>query len=455
MRVLVCGATGCVGAAVANALRSRGHQVVAGARGLSDGPHSLHVDYMAPVTPAAWAQRLSALHIDAVVNCVGILIPDHGQRFERVHAQGPIELFRGAAAAGVKRVLQVSALGVGSGAPALTTPYLHSKLLADDALAALPIDGAVLRPSLVYGPGSQSARLFATLASLPIISLPGHGAQAVQPLHVFELAEAMVRLLERPEAVKGTYELAGPVALGYREMLATYRDAQGLGDAVWLPMPMALMKLTALAAEALPQKVFSRDTLRMLERGSASQANRLPDLLGRAPSALAHGLRVTRPEPLIDLRVSISPPVAWALRGALAFMWIYTALISAALPAQSGVLNLLARCGFDGRAGVAALVVSCTLNLALGLFTLLRPSPWLYAVQSGAVIGYGLTAAFNMPELTLDHCAPLVKNVPVLMAVVLLWLAAPASRQGRGGHTSQAVAATASPHRSTATRVPA
>jgi len=244
--------------------------------------------------------------------------------------------------------------------------------------------------------------------------------------------------------------------MSYREMLAAYRRAQGLGEAIWLPLPMVLMKLTAVAAEVLPQKVYSRDTMRMLERGSVTASNALHDLLGRAPSTLAHGLAVTAPQPAIDLRVHLSPTVAWALRCALAFMWIYTALISSLLPTQSGVLHLLARCGFEGRVGIAVLIASCTLNLALGTLTLWRPSPWLYAVQSGAVLGYGLTAAFNMPELTLDHCAPLVKNVPVLMAVVLLWLAQPprAAPQARGGQVSQAVAPMRSPHRSTSARVP-
>jgi len=356
------------------------------------------------------------------VNCVGILMASRHQSFERVHTRGPTELFRGAARAGVRRIVQVSALGVGTDAEALSTPYLHSKLLADDALAALPLDWAVLRPSLIYGPRSQSAALFATLASLPLISLPGRGAQGVQPIHVYELAEAIARLLEQPGELGGVMELGGPDPLTYREMLAQYRAALGLGDALWLPLPMPLMRLTARLAQALPQKVFCRDTIRLLERGSVPATNAAPRLLGRAPSAMAQGLAVTPPQPLVDLRARVSPALAAGLRASLAFMWLYTAFVSAALPSESGVLQLLARCGFAGPLGVAALVFSCGLNVTLGTLTLLRPSPWLYAVQCGAVIGYTATAAFNMPELAIDHCGPLVKNVPVLALLLLLWM---------------------------------
>lgn len=428
MRVLVTGATGCVGAAVVHALRARGHAVVEGSRGAVDGRHTMHVDYMQPRSPESWAEALRRERIEVVVNCVGILMPAKGQSFERVHTEGPVELFRGAALAGVDRVLQVSALGVAGDAEALAMPYLHSKLVADDALASLPVDWAVLRPSLVYGPRSQSGALFATLASLPVIALPGRGVQQVQPLHVYELAEAVARLVEQKGELRVVHELGGPAPLTYRDMLAVYRRAQGLGDALWLPVPTPLMQLLALAAEALPQQVYCRDTLRLLARGNTPGDNALPRLLGRQPTTMSQGLKVTAPQPLVDLRVQLSPPAQWIARLSLAFMWLYTALISALLPHESGVLALMARCGFEGPWGVAALVFSCSLNTVLGVLALRQPVPWGMALQAVAVLGYTLTAALNMPELTIDHCGPLVKNLPVLALILLLWLSAPSAR---------------------------
>ena len=425
MKVLVCGATGCVGSAVVNALRSRGHSVVEGARSLPDGRFTLHVDYAVSRAPAEWAERLRAEHIAAIVNCVGILVPRHGQTFERVHTQGPIELFRGAALAGVRRVIQVSALGANGEPCSLAMPYLHSKWLADEALRVSALDWAVLRPSLVYGPRSQSAALFATLAALPVIGLPGRGLQRVQPIHVFELAEAIALLVERKSELRCVLEMGGPQALSYREMLATYRAALGFGPALWLPVPMPLMKLGAGVAECLPQQAFCRDTLCLLERGSVPAVNDAQALLGRPLTTLAQGLVVTAPHPSLDLRVQMSPAMNLALRASLAFMWLSSALVTMALPEESGVLRLLARCGFEGQLAWGVMIASCLLNAALGVATLSRPSQGVYVLQLAAVLGYTATAAVNMPELTLDHCGPLAKNVPVALLVLLMAMAQP------------------------------
>jgi hypothetical protein len=175
--------------------------------------------------------------------------------------------------------------------------------------------------------------------------------------------------------------------------------------------------------------------VRLLERGNVPSRNTAPALLGRTPSGLDEGLAVTPPRPLFDAHVDLAAPVELGLRVALAFLWIYTAAISAWLPERSGVLELLARCGFAGTAGQAALAASCALNLTLGVLLLVRPSVLLYAMQAGAVVGYTATAAFNVPELTIDHCAPLIKNLPVLACVLVLWLAEagrPSRSAGRG-----------------------
>ncbi len=450
MNVLVCGATGCVGSAVVNALRSRGHRVVAGARGLADGKLSLHIDFAQPRTPAEWAERLRAGHIEAVVNCVGILMPRPGQTFERVHTLGPIELFHGAALAGVRRVVQVSALGAGPEPPDDDTraamPYLHSKHRADETLRGLALDWAVLRPSLVYGPRSQSAALFATLASLPLIGLPGRGAQRVQPIHVFELAEAVALLVERRGELRRVLELGGPHAMSWRDMLAAYRNALGLAPPLWVPVPMPLMKLAAAVAEGLPQQAFCRDTLRLLERGSVPAVNDAASLLGRPLTPLAQGLVVTAPQPLVDLRVQLSPAMAAVLRSSLAFMWLYTALVTLLLPEASGVLRLLARCGFEGNAAWAVMIGSCMLNTLLGLIALRRPTAWANLLQIGAVLGYTATAALNMPELTIDHCGPLVKNLPILALLLLLSMVQPMPTQApRGARLSGPARAPLSP----------
>ncbi len=437
MRVLVCGSTGCVGSAVLRALRSRGHTVIEGARALEDTPRSMRIDFMRPVFPAEWMRRLAPLELDAVVNCVGILMPSGAQTFDRIHGQGPIELFEGAARAGVKRVVQVSALGVRNDAQTSATPYLRSKLQADTTLAHCGMEWAVLRPSLIYGPRSESARLFATLASLPVIGLPGTGGQPLQPIHVYELAEIVARLLEQREAPNAIHEIGGGDVVTYRQMLAAYRQQLALGDPIWLPIPASIMKVAAWLAEKLPQKVYSRDTLRMLDRGSVPADDSTPRLLGRAPTTLAQGLAFGLPRPLLDLRVTLSEPMTTALRAALAFMWIYTAAISILMQHACGVMVLLARCGFSGEAGTIALIGSCTLNIALGVATLVRPSPWVYLLQAAAIVGYTVTAAINMPELTIDHCGPLVKNLPVLMTVVVLWLASAETGQRRSADGSR------------------
>src|SRR4051812_20619119 len=133
MRVLLTGATGLIGGAILQALLHEGHDVVCAVRSPARLPvrdprcTALVADLASVPTQDWWTPQLRG--IDAVVNAVGILREQGSQTFDALHHRAPAELFRACAAAGVRCVVQVSALGADANA---TTPYQTSKRAADD-----------------------------------------------------------------------------------------------------------------------------------------------------------------------------------------------------------------------------------------------------------------------------------------------------------------------------------
>jgi nucleoside-diphosphate-sugar epimerase len=297
----VCGSSGCIGSAVVRALRWRGHPVVETTRsGVAGRGEAVALDFTRSTSVDAWTAQLRALDVDAIVNCAGSALPAAASASaDRLHRDGPIALFRGAERAGVARIVAVSALGAdrcdaGGNDPPARDGW-RARHDADEALLGLSLDAAVVRPALVYGPGSRSGAALAALARAPRLVLPDGGTQRLQPLHVFELAEAIATLVERTGSARGVYELAGAAIVTYRELLIALRDAQGGGAAIGLAVPMAIARLAARAPRPGLRGVPDGDVLRLLERVGTTRRNAAPVLLGRAPSTLAEGLAVTPP----------------------------------------------------------------------------------------------------------------------------------------------------------------
>src|SRR5690606_26266338 len=181
MIVLVTGSSGFIGRHLTEALRARGHCVIEVRGRVSDSARQVDADFTRDLRSEAWIATLA--NVDCVINAVGILRERGDQTFERIHALAPSALFEACARAGVRRVIQISALGADSG----TSGYFASKHAADEHLAKLPLDYTIVQPSVVYGHGGTSARLFSMLASLPLVPLPGAGRQLLQPLHIDEI----------------------------------------------------------------------------------------------------------------------------------------------------------------------------------------------------------------------------------------------------------------------------
>ncbi|HSH88783.1 MAG TPA: NAD(P)H-binding protein [Ramlibacter sp.] len=281
MRIVVLGSGGLLGGAIARELAARGHDVVRAARRGADLP----VDFRFDLDPENL--RTVVRGADVVVNSVGILVERDGNTWDVVHTQAAQALATACAAERVARIVHISALGVGTGVPG---EYMASKLAAEKAYDKGPVDYAIVRPGLLVDTACPSTRLFRWLAGLPVIALPGllhPGASLVQPIQVRDVAQCVARIVEHPKALRRVIELAGPRALSYHDMLASYRRAQGHGPALWLPVPWWVMKLAARLAGVVPQKVFSIDTMRMLQAGSVPQAgNEVRRWLGRDPLPL-------------------------------------------------------------------------------------------------------------------------------------------------------------------------
>ena len=221
---------------------------------------------------------------DAVVNLVAIL---HGsaQDFERVHVALPRRLAQACLAAGVRHLVHVSALGVGPKAP---SHYLRSKTAGEAALAQSGIPVTVLRPSVMFGAGDHFLNMFARLeAALPVVPLAGAQSR-YQPVWVDDVAQAIVRCLERPDTIGRIYECVGPEVFTLEELVRLAGEWSGHARPV-VRLPDALSRLEALLMEALPgSPLLSRDNLDSMRVDSVASGTlpALPDL-GIQPAALA------------------------------------------------------------------------------------------------------------------------------------------------------------------------
>jgi uncharacterized protein YbjT (DUF2867 family) len=204
--VFLTGASGFIGRHLSQALRAAGHRVITAVhRRPAGGSESLEVDFTRDFDPALWRARLAG--VDAIVNTVGLIRERGPMTFDAVHVRAPRAMFAAAAEVGVRRIVQFSALGADEQA---TSEYHVSKRRADDFLSSMPLSSVIVQPSLVYGRGGASARLFDTLASLPLVPLPDAGLQTIQPIHIDDLVTAVMALLDRESWRTGRVALVGP-----------------------------------------------------------------------------------------------------------------------------------------------------------------------------------------------------------------------------------------------------
>jgi uncharacterized protein YbjT (DUF2867 family) len=409
MSILICGASGFLGRALEKHLTATGHRVVRGLR-RPQAAGERHFDFAADTS--AWAERLAG--IDAVINCVGIFTESHGKSFFDLHQHGPQQLFAACVAAGVRRVVQVSALGTADG----MVPYFTSKRAADEFLMQLPVEWQIVRPALIYGPDGHSAGFFRQLASLPVLPLPAGGGQVLQAIHIDDLCAAITKLLDPATPAGQCVDLVGPAPFTLRQMLLEFRRAMGFASPFCVNIPGYLMSVAAGLLGRLPGSLLTPDSWHMLQAGSPRDSAPPTALLGRPARPLADFIPPNEAE-----YARLSALAAWRnplLRASLALVWLITSLISLGIYPVADSLTLLARTGLTGTPALFALYGAAGLDLAFGWATLFQPGRRLWLAQIALIAGYSLVIALCLPEYLIHPFGPLSKNLPILALLVVL-----------------------------------
>ena len=278
-KVLLLGGSGFVGTYIANRLSEKGVQVTIPTRRrertkaliMLPNVEMVEADINCEQTLASLVQGQ-----DAVVNLVGVLhsrdvkLP-YSRDFARAHVELPKKIVAACKAAGVRRLVHMSALKADPKGP---SEYLCSKGDGEKAVldARGDLDVTVFRPSVIFGLGDSFLSLFAgVLKKLPFFPL-GFGHARFQPVWVADVADAFVDCLGDEAAFGQAYDLCGPTVYTLRE-LVDYTARLCGSKARIVALGEGLAYLQAGLMWLSPKPLMSPDNLRSMQVDSICEGN--------------------------------------------------------------------------------------------------------------------------------------------------------------------------------------
>lgn len=421
MRVLVIGANGFIGSSIVAALTRSGIKV----RGLARDPAKLATRFPGIETVKADLTQRSAqdpgywiapLHdVDAVVNAAGILQSRRTRDAWAVHYHAPKALFECCERNSVKRIVQISAIGIEKS----ETVFARSKLAADGDLMARDLDWTVLRPVIVVGNGSYGGTsLLRAIAAFPWVTpVIGEGDNVLDFIHKDDLAISVARILTSDAARRTVLEPASGRRFTFVEAVRAYRGWLGLEARPILRVPKWCARGLARLGDLTRLDPVTTTALRQFEGRLTGNAAAFE----AATRIKARGLRELlseRPAETQDLwhaRLYLLRPV---IRLALAVLWTVNGLADLIaepdhyrrmlepLAVGSSLASLL-----QMLAGVTSLAIASSLVFAWRLKD-------IAIVQLALVLGSTVALTIAQPGLWADPFGGVAKNIAVIALIL-------------------------------------
>ena len=198
----------------------------------------------------------------AVVNAVSLYIEQGRETFHSVHVESAQRLAAQARKAEVKRFAHVSGIGADATSPSL---YIRKRGEGELAVRAAFADSTLVRPAVMFGPDDAFLTTIVKLLSrLPSYPMFGRGLTKLQPAYVEDVAEAIVRALQRTNIHAATFEFGGPRVYSYEELLRTVALEASVKSRL-IPIPFAAWHVLAWFAEMLPRPLITRNQVELMQ----------------------------------------------------------------------------------------------------------------------------------------------------------------------------------------------
>lgn len=429
MKVLVLGGYGLIGEAVVRALLDAGCEVAALGRSVADArrrcPEAewLEADIARLLTPEHWAPLLTGS--EAVVNCAGALQDTPRDDVAAVQRDAMLALWTACEEIGIRRVVQVSAVGA---APDADTAFMATKGEADAALASTGLDWVILRPALVIAPTAYGATgLLRALAAMPGCVPLATPEAPIATVAVQDVAEAVRECLAGEVQGRAVYDLLEPQPRPLREVVAALRAWLGFAPARIIRVPNGLARLAFRIGDGL-----GRLGWRSPMRSTALSAVTAGITGDPGPWTQAGG---TPPRPLERTLATMPATVqerwyarAWIVRPVailtLSLFWIVTGLV-ALLRAELAVTIPVAQ-GVPGPLAAIFVHAGAVADILLGVGVMVRRTHrtalWGMLALSAA---YLVLATVVTPGLWLDPLGALVKVVPAAALALFVLAVSP------------------------------
>ncbi|RUW23696.1 SDR family oxidoreductase [Mesorhizobium sp. M1E.F.Ca.ET.041.01.1.1] len=423
MKVLVLGGYGLIGEAVLERLIEDGHDLVGlgrdivPARRRKPRPQWVAADMSRLLAAADWIPLLAG--VEAVVNAAGALQDGSRDHLDAIHRRSVAALVTACEQAGVRRLVQISAIGADLDSD---NAFFRTKAEGDRAVASSSLEWTILRPGLVIAQGAYGGTaLLRALAAFPWFVPAVLADRPIQTVSVADVAEAVSRAvggsLARGQIIDLVEERARPLGA----VLLEFRAWLGLPKAPVVAVPAIVGRLAGIVADRLGllgwRSPLRSAALAALEKGVTGNPKPWAEITGRPPQPLEATLAVmpAHVQERWFARLWLLKPIVFAI---LSTFWLASGVVG--LARHDAAADILVSRGLPPAAALGMVLAGSVADIVVGAAVVVRPLARLVLLAMVAITLLYLAAATMLaPDLWLDPLGAIVKAVPMLCLVLV------------------------------------